>query len=457
MDYKTFNLNLQWNCAIIKIGVPGQQDAGLSWGSLRNKYIFLDWCNYPCDSGGKVSGFNKSIKSYAARWTVKFALLSAITVVSLVPAGPRDASAKVQGACYNCHTMHNSQGNSGEALVYNAATDSMVIGGPISSLLKSNCVGCHSSSTSSTTYDLGGCTVPVVNYIGSGEPSSYLAGGNFFWVKEGNTNAHDSKGHNVFLNEDDEDLAAGAPGGDHTTCGTNSCHLNLSQPYADGGLPPYVDYDDYGCKGCHLNERHHAEDDDEEGLVTTIEQGFYRFLAGHRNLANGKGVHGYEDPGWEAGQPNLARGAANHNEYLGSPNATDLGFGGTGGNGTTAFCTGCHGDFHSTDPNQEGVVWIRHPSDAVIPASGEYDDVGGTGHLYDPLSPVAKQTINATPDTTVVQGSDMVMCLSCHRPHATPYPDLLRWDYTSEMIAGGTPAGDNYTGCFYCHTLKDDQ
>ena len=97
--------------------------------------------------------------------------------------------------------------------------------------------------------------------------------------------------------------------------------------------------------------------------------------------------------------------------------------------------------------------WIRHPSDAVIPNEREYQYVGGASHLYDPLSPVGKQDISdATPDTTVTPGSDVVMCLSCHRPHGSPYPDLLRWDYT-EQIAGG---GGDDKGCFYCHTQKND-
>lgn len=389
-----------------------------------------------------MSDFKRSIKTYVTRRNLKLAMASTVALLPLALAGPQDASAKVTGECYNCHTMHNSQGNN--TMVTSEA--------PISSLLKNNCVGCHSSTTSSTTYTLGDSTVPVVNYIGTDEPSEYLAGGNFFWVKEGNTNALDSKGHNVFLGEDDGVLS-GAPGG--IKCGSNSCHDNLSQPY-EGSELTFLDEGDYGCKGCHLNERHHADDDNDGGLVTTEEQGWYRFLSGHS--FTGKGVHGYEDSNWEAGQPNLAIGAANHNEYLGSPNALNNGFLG-GGRGTTAFCTGCHGLFHSAvndlGSGSEG-TWIRHPSDAVIPASGEYLYVGGAGNPYDPLSPVAKQSIDITPDATVLPGSDLVMCLSCHRPHATPYPDLLRWDYSGDMIAGSSPAGDNYTGCFYCHTLKDD-
>lgn len=46
----------------------------------------------------------------------------------------------------------------------------------------------------------------------------------------------------------------------------------------------------------------------------------------------------------------------------------------------------------------------------------------------------------------------MVFCLSCHRAHGSPYPDMLRFDY-SEMQAGG--GGATGTGCFKCHSAKD--
>jgi len=61
---------------------------------------------------------------------------------------------------------------------------------------------------------------------------------------------------------------------------------------------------------------------------------------------------------------------------------------------------------------------------------------------------------NWTPSDTVTPGSDCVMCLSCHRPHGSPYPDMLRWDYTEQIAGGGGLTDDR--GCFYCHTKKND-
>jgi len=374
---------------------------------------------------------------------VKKTLLSisiAIMAVGLIAALSGPATAKVTGPCYNCHTMHNSQGGSPMASdTYGTP--------PYGSLLVDACVGCHSSSESSTYYVLDGCKVPVVYYTGSEEPGTYLAGGNFWWVKEGK-GGDDTKGHNVFFEEDDQELISGAPGG--LSCGNrNDCHHNLSRPDETGG------WDEgfkgrYGCQGCHLYIKHHASDhlNGQGGLVTTGEQGWYRFLARHRDDIS-HGVWGYEDDDWEAGHPNLSQGSTDHNEYRGNE---------TGGMGlfnnptTTGFCTGCHGDFHI---QESGGNWIRHPSDAVVGRDDgpeEYKQVGGDDHLYDTLSPVARPSLPDAPTGNVTPGTDMVMCLSCHRPHATPYPDILRWDYGATQAQGG--GAD--TGCFYCHTQKNN-
>jgi len=364
---------------------------------------------------------------------------------------PYRVFAAVSGPCSNCHTMHYSQ--DGQPLGTDGPHQHLLIekqGGHHSSA----CVTCHSSETSSTYEDLGGCKVPIVFYFGSSEPTTYLAGGNFWWVKEGLGN-DDTKGHNVFYNEGDDYLEK-APGDmGFASCVSNCCHANLHLPQGGEVMGPGnkpLPGGEYGCQGCHLNVKHHAKDhpNGESGLVTSAEQGWYRFLAGHMSGAE-HGVEGYEHGEWEAGLHDGGnhQGATDHNEYLGFQKTGGYGFGGLG-HTTTAFCTGCHGVFH--DYQVSGGEWLRHPSDAIIPNEREYQYVGGDTHLYDPLSPVAKPTVDTTPDTTVNPGTDMVMCLSCHRPHGSPYPDLLRWDYTQQTAGGG---GDD-TGCFYCHTQKND-
>lgn len=341
------------------------------------------------------------------------------------------AAAKVSGRCDSCHTMHNSQGNSEMATGEFPPGD----GPPHPTLLMNSCVGCHSNESSSTTFTLGGCVVPVVNYTGAGEPTEYLAGGNFYWVAQ---SGGDAKGHNV-LGIAGADLELGQAPGNPNQC-ANSCHYSLAT----------TDYNAPGCQGCHLKPAHHANDhaNGVSGLVTSADQGWYRFLSGHMS-GELDGVEGYEHGEWEKGHPNLANGQAdNHNSYLGDEgdHENHAGFYNLG-HTTTAFCCGCHGVFHKE--KDTGSNWIRHPSDAVIPDSGEYAEYT----VYDPLSPVGRPDLAAgwTPQAEVRPGTDMVMCLSCHRPHGSPYNDLLRWDY-GLMIAGG---GDLNRGCFACHTAKD--
>jgi len=355
---------------------------------------------------------------------------------------PPSVFAYVSGPCSNCHTMHYSQ--DGQPLGTDGPHQYLLIekkGGHHSSA----CITCHSSQTSSTYEDLGDCKVPIVFYYGSSEPTSYLAGGNFWWVSK--EHGHDdTKGHNVLgIAEIDQNLSE-APG-PAITC-ANSCHVSLAiKQTAVTGLGS-------GCEGCHTHVRHHANDhpNGQSGWVNSAEQGWYRFLSAAHSVKP-EGVEGYEHGLWEAGLHDGGnhQGATEHNEYLGSQKTGGYGFNGGLGHTVTAFCTGCHGLFH-TDQYDSG--WIRHPSDAIIPNKGEYANVGGDNHLYDPLSPVARQSLSDPPSDPghVNPDSDMVMCLSCHRPHGSPYPDLLRWDYTQQIAGGG---GDD-KGCFYCHTQKND-
>ena len=367
---------------------------------------------------------------------VTLAVLLTAAALIAVFCGP--AAAKVTGVCSGCHTMHNSQGG-----------DPMATGGPLATLLTNDCVGCHSSSDSSTTYVLGTSTVPVVNFTG-GAPATYLAGGNFWWVADKGGD-DDAKGHNVLgISDDFLDPLPFAPGGG--SCGSfNNCHKSLAEP-----LPEELKFmfAGNGCQGCHLNPAHHADDSATViGAQSSSTDGYYRFLSGHGPNAYNHGVCGIEDDDWQA-----SKGPGDHNEYLGVSASKTVPISLSSGHTVTAFCCGCHGNFHVEQ--QCSVItgeckWIRHPSDAVIPDTGEYADAfdaGGTGTgIYNERVPVARPSLSNV-SSTVAIGTDMVMCLSCHRPHGSPNDDLLRWKYTGD---GGCDAqGKSECGCFVCHTQK---
>lgn len=354
---------------------------------------------------------------------------------------PAQADAKVSGLCSDCHTMHYSQGG--------MAPSGWGQNGPHRFLTVSDCVGCHSNTQDSRTIVDG---TPIV--FNSSPPVNPLAGGNFYWV----VNNGDNFGHNVLsipgVGKDEGNR--GPPGGFYCTdpgsCGF--CHGG------DGGESWLCD-----CTSCHV-PRHHAEDHPGGDYNNVVDEsgGFYRFLGRQKynyalpsnvlnnikNFHNNAGVKGVEDPDWEQ-----TRSPTDHNEY---PGETDHAGSLVGGyDSISDWCRGCHGDFHyltnqvSGGPYNVGSPRLRHPIDYAIPKKGEYAGAYGSDHTYDPLVPVARPDIdsfNGTGPSDVVRlGTDQVQCLSCHRAHGSPYPDMLRWDYR-KWPAGGT------NGCAVCHTSK---
>jgi len=127
-------------------------------------------------------------------------------------------------------------------------------------------------------------------------------------------------------------------------------------------------------------------------------------------------------------------------------------------NSMSGFCATCHGVFHSMgSENGTSGAFLRHPSDWVIPNSGEY----AAYTSYDITAPVARTSVLSGASATVAPGTDLVMCLSCHEAHATPYDYMLRFNYTYDGT-GTMKAGayiDQATaqaegGCLACHTTK---
>ncbi|OEU76637.1 MAG: hypothetical protein BA864_13065 [Desulfuromonadales bacterium C00003093] len=365
------------------------------------------------------------------RW---FNLLILVTLGLLLSVLP--ALAAVSGNCVNCHTIHNSQ--NGQPMTFNAS-------GPMPTLLRANCVGCHTnSSTADTIVMLGDSRLPIVyntiepDYPPTGTNSSALAGGNFYWVAE----QGDEFGHNVFgISGTDSKLTKAPGGGFEGSCA--KCHNTLASAEAGSG-----------CEGCHLPQHH--KNDGQAGPAGQ-EDGWYRFLGSAmardlNDIAPGDqpGVMGLEDPNWEQ-DPSSTQ----HNVYKGTDVIYSEAFY-ANHNSIGEFCQGCHYDFHrlmNTNCADLSGAWIRHPSDVILPDDAALEYVGYT--TYNPLAPVAKQTLSDTPSDAVVAGEDVVTCISCHRPHGSPYPDMLRWDYLNDCTASVPDSNANPCGCFACHTTKD--
>lgn len=382
------------------------------------------------------------------------------------------ASAAVGGACVNCHTMHNSQNGApmtytGADSISSGATDPSV--GAQKRLTRATCVGCHTNATGSDTIvDMGdGTKIPIVYNVQGGvdadhrgQSNSVLAGGNFYWVSRANG---DNLGHNVYGIAGFDQSVLIAPG-TYITTANQRASVQDSDPNNDaqcyhchGTLATAAS----GCEGCHY-PRHHATGNGTPNVVDS-EDGWYRFLGsvmGYKvmNLGTANGVQGIEHSKWEqdatSGSHNVYQGTKSN--YSSGLNISEKSMG--------QYCSGCHPNFHSqiysggSNPGGTGQgnngawsggAWIRHPSDVVLPNRADYN--GYT--TYNPLAPVAKTNLGTASTSTVTPGQDVVMCLSCHRPHGSPYGDMLRWDYLNNCVAGQGNA-DN-CGCYACHTTKD--
>lgn len=340
-------------------------------------------------------------------------------------------------ACSTCHTMHNSQNGVAEAKGKDrpaGGAGASAMGGLGSEcgschdafrpagLLKMDCIGCHAQNPSGALNII--ADIPQIAHAGTD-----LAAGNFSHVIDpASGGANDAKGHNVhgfgttisldfplFGTPPGESLpsqlsfdpAAGAP---LMCAGTNGCHGDRSQ------LEPHKA----------IAGAHHAVDTVlQNGTAVEGSQGgtvglSYRFLLG---------VKGLEDATWEAN--------AGHNVYKGAdyaPRTSDT---------MSWFCSKCHGDFHAASPTGIGTgtsPWVRHPTDVLMPLGGEF-----ASYTYTKQAPVARISIPASSSDDVTGTNRIVMCLSCHRAHAAPNDDSLRWDYANMT----TP-----NGCYTCHRNK---
>lgn len=342
------------------------------------------------------------------------------------------ADAKVSGTCSACHTMHNSQ----DGTAANFDGDDT----PNSKLLKGGCVGCHAQNTADNVVD---SVIPQVWHSNATD----LAGGNFAGVVTA-----DANGHNV------SDVVS-----------ADATHTNTPPGYNSSYDPASTDFDTTsrlvcaGQNGCHGNR----DESDEFTAVSGAHHGDDSILHyGSDFTFTGQGadittsyrmlykIKGAEDPDWQK-----TNSSTDHNGYYGvvyadrTTQSTWSGMTGT----ISELCSECHGAFHASPLSGDvgigdGSPWERHPTDVVIPNSGEYASINTT---YQDETPVGRPAAfftnalaaDAAKNGTVAAGTDIVICLSCHRAHATDYADALRFDYTNTLGSG--------EGCLHCHTNKD--
>ena len=362
------------------------------------------------------------------------------------------------GECQGCHTMHDLTGSQQQTVrPTGSQKNPSLLKGPDPS---STCLACHMAP--------GGTSQPQGHYVSTSEadmptgrpPVQLTPGGDFGWLKKnfswgpGATRAGDSPGerhgHSIIaasFNYVGDTRNTMAPQGtypaDQLSC--ISCHdpHGRYRRLADGTITTG------GASIFASGSYSQSPDPDATGAV-----GSYRLLAGkgYQPKYLGGGVAFTADP------PAAITPASFNREE--SSADTRVAY----GSGMSEWCENCHATSH-----QDGSVATRHPSGNskrltrnVINHYNSYIASGKTGgnasSSYTSMVPfemgtkdyaALKRTANnngsdrAGPD--LGKGSPNVMCLSCHRAHASGWDSMTRWNMKSEFLVykGIYPGIDN--------------
>ncbi len=328
------------------------------------------------------------------------------------------------GYCEGCHDLHISQEGlfqGQEQSDDTGLTGHMLIGRDPSS----TCLLCHAEEG-------------AFHNVFSKDGSRYTPGGDFYWLKKtftANVNGKlyrsegDNHGHNVVAADyaltEDRALTS-APGGVYSAyaMGCNSCHNPHGTISGNAGnnMPISVS-GSYGEIA-------------PEGTIT----GNYRLLGGigynGGSMSNGV-IFTQPAPVAVTGSGKWTETDSNHTAY---------------GSGMSEWCGNCHDDLVDNGK--------KHPSgnnaklsSAIISNYNSYvktGDISGTqATSYTSLVPFElgaddKSLLDPSSSSGPAAGGKAgVMCLTCHRAHASAFQDIGRWDFQAAFIADSHPkSGD---------------
>jgi len=349
------------------------------------------------------------------RW-IFIATLSMVALCGNTPTALGAFHAGGVGPCNGCHTIHNTENGlpnptqSGSWLL--RASDPSSI-----------CLNCHAGP--------GGSSSPSVY---SFDGSALTPGGDFYWMTKSftwvdGTSPAASHGHNVIaldfaLNADPN--RAQAPGGSYPSAQLTciSCHdpHGGANRGTSGGAQPVSTSGSYG-----------------QDAAAGTQTGNYRLLGGADYVVNG---YAFNNPAPIARQSEtqpFAESDTSHVDY---------------GSGMSEWCANCHAGILNSE-HKSGGSSIEHPSgndehleSSIIANYNSYirtgDLTGSAGSAYLQFVPFERGvTTAALLDPNSTQGPDAnanVMCLTCHRAHASAFPSAGRWDFTASLLANSHPA-----------------
>ena len=362
--------------------------------------------------------------------------------------------------CESCHTMHNSIGDA-----------TVVPGGTqftgVANLLKngdqsSTCIACHSALATAT---VSGKNVFTQSLAAGVAPVNYTPGGDFAWLtKSYSTSTPSSRyGHNVvakdFTLSADATLTK-APGGSYLASNLSCISCHDPHPKARIDINYNIVYPTIGQVGLPIYKSGSYGD-----APTTAEAvGTYRLLGGIGYVPKSVGTPIF------ANNPPVAVAPSSYNRKETSTD-TRVAY----GTGMSEWCANCHGQIAANDV----ATHFIHPasSTAVLGSTittnynayKKSGDLSGTqATSYTSLVPfeeglglsaanIATLKTHAAGSTAGPTGADEnVMCLTCHRAHASGFPYITRWR-NAEFItsAGAYSLTGNMTDVEYTAAMYD--
>ena len=326
--------------------------------------------------------------------------------------------------CLGCHTIHRSESSqdSGTGEGFSVSSPRVTLKGSDPS---STCLRCHAVSG-------------AMQSVLSNDGSQYTPGGDFYWLQKTFTwtegsfyrrSLADSHGHNVValdygLHQDRRHSTA--PGGSYlsSSLACSSCHNPHATTLVNGGtgsvpsgLPVYG-----------------QEPFEETGKAD------YRLLggAGYGGSPRGSGVtfiHG--PPVAVADSLSWSETDSRHPAY---------------GSGMSEWCANCHPVFLNSSTSGVGG---KHPAGTGAKLNAKiannYNSYKKTGDVYRsrassylalvPFEIGSSDVLFLEPSSASgpVLGNANVMCLTCHRAHASAFKNIGRWDFETTFIADSHP------------------
>ena len=336
--------------------------------------------------------------------------------------------------CMGCHEMHG-------------ATGANLLQGTDQS---STCLICHGEPGQSSYHVL----TPDSQMPAGVAPLNMSPGGDFGWLKKdyyfvirgsNNTEMGQTHGHNIIavdeglVGDTDNPTAPGGtfPGGQLSCVACHDMH----------GKARY----NFGGTGYALTGQAIYTSGSYGAQPTAVSHGSYA-TGVYRLLNAGKTVDGVT-----FGAPPVAvvNSTYNRSEFFTQTRAAY-------GSGMGDWCGTCHADMHSS----AGI--LRHPTEQVMSGAiqgiyGSYvksgDMTGSLASSYLSLVPFEEGLAYSTANIATLKshavtndsqlggpsGAATVMCLSCHRAHASGFMNMTRWQNESQFIIqdGLYPGSDN--------------